>query len=292
MAQSHKVRTAYNRPAKTMAELLTGTVTFLFTDIEGSTDLTRRLGDRYAETLSEHNRLLRRAVADAEGREIGTQGDALFAVFARTRDAVRAAAAAQRALAAHAWPDGVAVRVRMGIHTGEPATGSDGYVGLDVVRAARICAAAHGGQVLVSETTRALLGEGLDGLALQDLGEHRLKDFDRAERLFQLTGAELPQSFPALRSESPEQLAALPGDLGSLTRRLDVTAGGLGAAIEQAVHENLRAQGIEPAAQRGGRGAVRTSERRGLTLPEVSPMMVLFGVLVALPIVWLILQSL
>ena len=135
-----------------------GTVTFLFTDIEGSTRLLQELGDDYGQVVADHRRLLREIFQAAGGNEVDTQGDAFFYSFPRARDAVRAAVDGQRALAAHEWPRGVDVRVRMGLHTGEPTVGEEGYVGLDVVRAARICSAGHGGQILVSETTRALLG--------------------------------------------------------------------------------------------------------------------------------------
>ena len=180
-----------------------GTVTLLFTDIEGSTRLLQRLGDGYGEVAAEHRRLLRDAFTGAGGHEIDTQGDAFFFTFGRARDAVAGALAGQRALRAHEWPDGVEVKVRMGLHTGEPAAGDEGYVGLDVVRAARIAAAAHGGQILLSETTSALLSGSVE---LKDLGEHRLKDIDRPDRLFQVVAADLPSSFPAPRTGAPPAL--------------------------------------------------------------------------------------
>jgi class 3 adenylate cyclase len=181
--------------------LPTGTVTFLFTDIEGSTQLMRELGDEYAGVLREQRRLLRDAAQSHSGQEIDTQGDAFFFSFARARDAVTAAVAAQRSLAAHEWPDDAQVRVRMGLHTGEPSVGEEGYLGLDVVRAARICSAGHGGQILLSETTRALLGNNLpDGVDVRDLGRQELKDV-QDERIFELTLGNEPQPFPALRTE-------------------------------------------------------------------------------------------
>jgi predicted ATPase/class 3 adenylate cyclase len=187
-----------------MAELPSGTVTLLFTDIEGSTRLLEQLGDRYLEVLGEHRRLLRAAFARFDGREVGTEGDSFFIAFARASDAVAAAAQGQRALAAHRWPDGVALRVRMGIHTGEPVTDRDGYAGLVVHRAARICAAGHGGQVLCSQTTRELLGAELPaGVGMRELGEHRLKDLTHPQRLWQLVIAGLPDAFPALRTLGP-----------------------------------------------------------------------------------------
>ena len=151
--------------------------------------------------VADHRRILREAFGAAGGREVDTQGDAFFYSFPRARDAVAAAVAGQRALAAHEWPGGASVRVRMGLHTGEPAVGDEGYVGLDVVRAARICSAGHGGQVLLSETTRALVGSDLpEGVSIRDLGEQKLKDV-RAERLYQLELGGSPQYFPLLRTE-------------------------------------------------------------------------------------------
>jgi len=144
-----------------MAALPEGTVTLLFTDIEGSTQLLKLLKERYADVLDDHNRLLRAAFDDAGGKEIDTQGDAFFVAFGRAQDGVAAAVGAQRSLAAHRWPDGADVRVRMGLHTGEPSVGGERYVGLGVHRAARICAAAHGGQVLVSAVTRDLVEDEL-----------------------------------------------------------------------------------------------------------------------------------
>src|SRR5215210_1900157 len=169
-----------------MAQLPSGAVTFLFSDIEGSTRLLQELGDGYAEALAEHRRVLRRAFERHAGVEIDTQGDAFFVAFARATDAVAAAADAQRAL------ERGRIRVRIGLHTGEPMVTDDGYVGIDVHRAARIAAAGHGGQVLVSQTTRELL----DGAELRDLGEHRVKDLSEPQRLYQLGSAD----FPPLRS--------------------------------------------------------------------------------------------
>src|SRR5436309_1771519 len=161
----------------TMAALPGGTVTFLFTDIEGSTRLLQELGDSYGEVVRDHRRLLRENLGDKGGAEVDTQGDAFFYSFTRARDAVAGAVAAQRALTAHEWPQSKEVRVRMGLHTGEPSVGDEGYLGLDVVRAARICSAGHGGQVLLSETTRALLGNDLpEGASVVDLGQKPLKD--------------------------------------------------------------------------------------------------------------------
>src|SRR6516162_2715178 len=184
-----------------MASLPTGTVTFLFTDIEGSTRLLERLGESYAEALTTHHRLLRTAIQEGQGQVVDTQGDAVFAAFPRARDALLAAIAAQRAVQAHPWPDGTAPMVRIGLHTGEPVTGKTGYVGMDVHRAARIAAAGHGGQILVSDVTHGVVARDLpEGVGLRDLGEHRLRDLAHPLRLFQVLVSGLPTNFPALRS--------------------------------------------------------------------------------------------
>src|SRR5215210_141982 len=187
-----------------MPDLPSGTVTLLFTDIEGSTPLLQRLGERYADVLAEHQRLLRAAFAAHGGREIDTQGDAFFVAFPRAADAVRAAVAGQRALAAHPWPDDTAVLVRMGLHTGEPLATGERYVGLAVHRAARVGAAGHGGQVLLSAATQAVLRDQLPpGLALRDLGEHALKDLSHPEHLYQVVAPGLPAEFPPLKAGDP-----------------------------------------------------------------------------------------
>jgi len=193
------------------AELHTGTVTFLFTDIEGSTALLHVLGsDRYHDVLVEHQRLLRQAFTDAGGREVDTQGDAFFVAFGRARDAVAAATAAQRALARHDWPDGVTVRVRIGIDTGEPVAGEGRYVGLGIHRTARIMSAAHGGQILLSRTTRDLIRDDLPpGTELRVLGKKRLKDLAQPVELFQVVTPDLPSQFPRLRTTQPGPVAKL-----------------------------------------------------------------------------------
>jgi DNA-binding SARP family transcriptional activator/class 3 adenylate cyclase len=177
----------------------------LFTDIEGSTSLLKKLGNRYEGILSEHETVLREAFLASAGRVVDTQGDAFFVAFRRARDAVEAAVAAQRALAGHAWPEGGEVRVRMGIHTGEPTVGGERYVGLGVHRASRICAAGHGGQVLISQTTRELLRDDPPaGASLRDLGNVRLKDLDEPERIYQLIATGLGDEFPPLTSAGDE----------------------------------------------------------------------------------------
>jgi len=175
-------------------------VTFLFTDIEGSTRLLQELGDEYGQVVADHRRLLREVFAGAGGSEVDTQGDAFFYSFTRARDAVRGAVEGQRALTAHAWPQGAQVRVRMGLHTGEPHVGDEGYVGMDVVRAARICSAGHGGQILLSETTRALVGNDLpEGVNVRDLGKQNLKDVQH-EHVYELSLEETTEEFPPLKS--------------------------------------------------------------------------------------------
>ena len=198
-------------------ELPGGTITFLFTDIEGSTRLLKRLGgDYYKLLLAEHHDLFRALFVEHAGREVDTQGDAFFVVFRRAKDAVATALAAQRAVAAHSWPQQADVRVRMGIHTGEPARAAERYIGLGVHRAARICSVAHGGQILLSHATYAVLDdEMLPDLRFRDLGEHTLKDLDRPERLYQLVVPDLPSDFPPLRGTGatvPDEAAASAGE--------------------------------------------------------------------------------
>ena len=168
--------------------LPSGTVTFVFSDIVGSTGLLKQLGDaEYATLLAVHRRLVRDIFAAHDGQEIDTQGDAFFYSFTRARQAVAAAIEVTRAHAKASWPGGVEVRVRLGLHTGEPAVGDEGYTGLDVVRASRIASVGGGGQVLLSDTTRAMVaGDLADGVELRPLGERQLKDIDRPETLWEL----------------------------------------------------------------------------------------------------------
>src|SRR5581483_6025502 len=155
----------------------------------------------YGELLASCRALLRSAILAHQGHEVDTQGDAIFAVFPRASDALSAAVAAQRSLSTSSWPQGVTVRVRMGLHTGEPARVTEGYVGLDVHRAARIMSAAHGGQVLLSQTTRDLVADNTaEEISLRDLGEHRLKDFEQAMHLYQVVIFGLPADFPPLKT--------------------------------------------------------------------------------------------
>ncbi len=181
-----------------------GTVALLFSDVEGSTALVRMLGDGYTELQDEHDRILRSAFEAYEGVVVDTQGDSFFVAFTRVRDAAAAAVDIQRALAEGVWPSGVTVRVRIGLHAGEPTRSAERYVGLGVHRAARICAAAHGGQVLLSHAAAALLVDHeLAGARVQDLGSFSLKDFESPEHLHQLVVDGLHPTFTAPRTSEP-----------------------------------------------------------------------------------------
>ncbi len=184
-----------------MLDVPAGTITLLFTDIEGSTLLLQYVGEQYSRVLAQCRQVQRTAFQQYHGYEVDTQGDAFFFAFARATDAVSAAVAAQRALASHTWTDQATVRVRMGLHTGEPQRTADGYVGLDVHLTARIMSVGYGGQVLLSQTTRHLVEHHLPAeVGLRDLGEYRLKDFPQKNHLFQLVIADLPADFPLLKT--------------------------------------------------------------------------------------------
>ena len=201
-----------------MGELPTGTVTFLFTDIEGSTRLLAQTGSAYAGLVTTHARLLRQSFHAHGGEVVDTQGDSFFVAFARASDAVAAAVEGQRLLAGFAWPSEAAVKVRMGLHTGEGRVVEGHYIGMDVHRAARIAAAGHGGQILASETTEALVRGALpEGVSFDDLGEHRLKDLGRPERIFQAAVPGLSDEFPSL--------ATLDLDLAPIQRPLSSFVG-------------------------------------------------------------------
>jgi YVTN family beta-propeller protein len=204
-----------------------GTVTFLFTDIEGSTALLKSLGPNYGELLDAHRQILCAAAEAHDGREVDNQGDSFFFAFARANAAVAAAVAAQRALHEHEWPHGSEVRVRMGLHTGEPAVGGDRYHGLGVHRAARIGGVAHGGQVLLSNATRGLADDLPPGVSMRDLGSYRLKDIDHPERLYQLDVEGLASAFPPPRAQ---KAAAR-----SRSRRLTLVGAGAAVAAVAAV---------------------------------------------------------
>ena len=189
-----------------MTALPSGTVTFVFSDVEGSTRLLKRLGERHRDVIAEHRRILRDTFGAQGGVEIDMQGDSFFYAFARARDAVAAAVDVQRAHENHGWPDGERVRVRMGLHTGEPAVGAEGYLGVDVVRAARLAATGQGGSVLLSEPTRALVGSSLpDGVSVHALGERRLKDIDEPERVYELEIEGVEQAEGTLPATSEEE---------------------------------------------------------------------------------------
>jgi class 3 adenylate cyclase len=194
-----------------MSTLPEGTVTLLFTDIEGSTRLLQELGEAYESLLTDHRRLLSSQFEECGGVVVDTQGDAFLVAFKRARDAVFAAVAAQQALTAHDWSHSARPRVRMAIHTGEPSHVGEGFVGLSVHRAARICSAGHGGQVLLSATTRDLVEDHLPrGVALLDLGEHRLKDLDRSETIVQLVIEGIPPVFTPLKTLEDQTVDATP----------------------------------------------------------------------------------
>jgi class 3 adenylate cyclase len=199
-----------------MAELPSGTVTLLFTDIEGSTKLVKALGDDYGRVLSDHRALLRRAFNLFGGQVVDRQGDAFFVVFRRAKDAVSAAAELQRALHSHPWPTDSTVRVRVGVHTGEPSVSDEGLTGFAVHVASRICSAARGGQILISNTTHDLVEDELPPrTALRGVGEHRLKDIDRPAHLFEVVVEELEHESEAPQyPEGPAQIVPLPEEGG------------------------------------------------------------------------------
>ncbi len=194
-----------------MARLPTGTVTFLFTDIEGSTRLLQELGDGYRAVQDRHQEIIRGAIEAEDGAEIRTEGDSFFVVFRIPAQAVRAAVTAQRGLVTADWPHGRPLRVRMGLHTGEGALGGGDYIGIDVNRAARIAAAGHGGQVLLSYATHALIQDSLpDGVGIRDLGRHALKDFDEPRNVFDLVIEGVPSQFPPIGTAARSGRANLP----------------------------------------------------------------------------------
>jgi WD40 repeat protein/class 3 adenylate cyclase len=200
-------------PRRILPPQPSGTVTFLFTDIQGSTRLLDKLGDQYATSLAEHHHILRAAIQKWKGTEMDTQGDAFFVIFPRALDAVQCAVEAQHELANHNWLRDEPIRVRMGLHTGEPLIASTGYVGMDVHRAARIGDAGHGGQVLLSQTTQDLVVQDLPpGITLKNLGEHRLKDMKYPTPIYQLVIEGLQTEFPPLKTKFTGGEAPVPGD--------------------------------------------------------------------------------
>ena len=199
---AHDDELKQDEPAHPSRDLPAGTVTLFFIDMAASTNLLEKLGSaRYAGLLADYRQIVRAAFRQWHGYEVDTQGDALFGVFVRASEAAAASVAIQRALAAHKWPENASVRARIGLHTGEPQLSPEGYIGLDVHHTARIMNAAHGGQILLSQTTGNLVEHALpEDTSLRDLGEHRLKDLRRPVRLFQLSGADLPVDFPPLQT--------------------------------------------------------------------------------------------
>jgi class 3 adenylate cyclase/WD40 repeat protein/energy-coupling factor transporter ATP-binding protein EcfA2 len=286
------------------AEPPSGTVTFLFTDVEGSTRLLMELKpDGYQAALAEHQGILRAVFAERDGREINTRGDSFFVAFARTTDAVAAAVEAQRRLDEHAWPQRVQFRVRMGLHSGESVAAPDGYVGIGVHRTARISATAHGGQVLVSQATRELLRDDpLPGVSLLDLGLHELKDFDEPERIFQVTAPGLRESFPPLRTttspppptgvltflistvDAPAtslwdtEHEAVGASLAGLWELIARVAEPQGGRFRQSMGESGSSLGVFESAVAAVRAAVDTARALGeRTWPDGAPMRARFG---------------
>jgi predicted ATPase/class 3 adenylate cyclase len=250
-------------------------VTLLFTDIEGSTRLLQELGERYDGLLMDQRRLLRTAFQEWGGREVDSAGDSFFVAFDRARDAVAAAVAAQRSLARHSWPGGTAVRVRMGLHTGEPSATGGSYVGLDVHRASRICAAGHGGQILLSQSTRELVQHSLsEGVSLRDLGRHQLKDFPQPEHIFQVVIPGLPSEFRPLRTRMgpPDNLPAQPNEL--IGREEEV-----GAVSQHLLGETVRAVTLSGP---GGTGKTRLALQIAVSLKDSFPDGVYFVALAPL----------
>jgi predicted ATPase/class 3 adenylate cyclase len=256
-----------------VGELPAGTVTMLFSDIEGSTALLSRLGERYGEALSAQRSLMRAAIVTWRGHEMGTEGDSFYVVFESAADAVRCCLAAQQALAGHDWPGGAAVRVRMGLHSGEPTRHEDGYIGMDVHRAARIAATAHGGQVVLSEAVRLLAAARLPaGVSVRDLGIHRLKDIGEPERIYQLTGPGLQERFPPLKSLGAQ--TSLPAPMTPLVGREDDLAR-VRAAIARPQARLVTLTGT------GGVGKTRLGLAAAAALGEAFPQGVFFVALAA-----------
>jgi class 3 adenylate cyclase len=258
-----------------MRNLPRGTVTFLFTDIEGSTRLLRKLGDRYADVLADHQRLLRVTFDAHGGQVVDTQGDSFFVVFERAKDALAAAIGGQRALAEHTWPRGAKVRVRMGLHSGEPAVGDERYVGMGVHKAARIASASHGGQILLSRATRELVADDLPTrVRIVDLGERRLKDFEQPEHVFQLDAPRLPHRFPPLRTDAPLPQARL-RRRPRLSRERVLIAAAAGLIVAAAIVGIAVAMGRHEANSNGGTEI--TTGSKSITAPGNDPSQIRIG---------------
>ncbi len=257
-------------PGRPRADLPEGTVTLLFTDIEGSTQLLRRLGPLYAAAQELHRRVLREVFTRFKGQEVDTQGDSFMVAFQGALDAVNAAAEMQRRLAGEPWPDGEEVRVRIGLHTGQPERGSEGYVGIDVVRAARICSVAHGGQVVLSQATREIVvGAGTETI---DLGVYALKDFPGPERLYQLVAPGLERDFAALRTPFATNLPATLTPLVDRDRELAAVAALLAGGETRVVTlTGTGGAGKSRLALEAGRNALRDF-RDGVYLVSLAPI--------------------
>jgi class 3 adenylate cyclase len=260
-----------------MPNLPSGTVTFLFSDIEGSTSLLKQVGDEeYADLLRTHRRIVRETFGLYHGQEIDTQGDAFFYSFHRAREAVAAAVAVQRQHNEEAWPQGVTVRLRLGLHTGEPAVGEDGYTGLDVVRASRIAAVGRGGQVLLSDTTRAIVAGDLpEGVTIRSLGDRRLKDIDQPEPLHELNIEDVPISpepapAPLMEGVIPEDaIASMPAVVRRAAERLAPVASRATQLIEERVMAEIQA-GFREAAESPAEGPNESTPDRRTPVMSVA----------------------
>lgn len=236
--------------------LPTGTVTFLFSDMERSTQLVRELGSAaFTDALDQHHRVLRDAIAANSGIDLGTEGDSFFVVFPDARSAVDAAVHAQIALAAVTWPNDAAIRVRIGLHTGIGMLGGDNYVGLDVNRVGRIGAAGHGSQVLISDATRSLVAGALpEGVRLRPLGSYRLKDLTEPEALWQVEVRGLPASFPPLRALDVRRAHLPPDGTTFVGRHVELDGPGAASGCRpKADHsDGARRGGQDPSGAPGG----------------------------------------
>ena len=240
-----------------MTRLPTGTVTFLFTDVEGSTKLLEQLGEQYHEVQDRHASIIRAAVTEGGGSVVSTEGDSFFAVFPDAQRAVSAAVQADRELATAPWPASVRLRVRMGLHTGAAILGGDNYLGLDVNRAARIAAAAHGEQILLSDATQSLVEKRLPpGTRLRGLGQHRFKNLTEPQRLYQVVIDGLEQDFPP-----PRTLDIRPNNLpvqltNFIGRRSEVASFGKAARRQSFADTDWHGRHRQDQAGAGGRGGV------------------------------------
>ncbi len=269
-----------------MPDLPSGTVTFVFSDLEGSTRLLKTLGDAgYAEMLALHRQIVRETFAMHGGSEIDTQGDAFFYSFSRARAAVAACVEVQRRHETQEWPRGLKVRVRLGLHTGEPVVGEEGYTGLDVVRAARIAADGEGGQILLSEATRAIVGDDLpEGVGVRELGERTLKDIDRPEPLYELVYSEVtpdqqPNTALAPGPQPPDNIKAVVADPMNIKSWLGIARQAIregddfdpGPLIEQRVLREIE-ENMERNALRLEKGAKDKPGRKEQTPPPPPPL--------------------